>query len=127
MSYDLLLQYLPSLLIILTIFTFGLASPGPATLMILGTAMSRGRASAVALSFGVVTGSLFWGCVAAFGFVAAIKASASLFTAMKVAGGLYLFYLAFRSWRLAFGVRRSAFGVDAQHIRASQNRYDCKL
>jgi threonine efflux protein len=101
MSYDLLLQYLPSLLIILTIFTVGVASPGPATLMILGTAISRGRASAVALSFGVVTGSLFWGCVAAFGFVAAIKASASLFTAMKVAGGLYLFYLAFRSWRSA--------------------------
>ncbi len=77
------------------------SSPGPATLMILGTAISRGRSSAVALSLGVVTGSLFWGCIAAFGFVAAIKASVGLFSAMKVAGGLYLFYLAFRSWRSA--------------------------
>jgi len=104
---DLLILYLPSLLVILTIFTVGVASPGPATLMILGTAMSRGRSSAVALSLGVVTGSLFWGCVAAFGFVAAIKASTSLFTVMKLAGGLYLFYLAFRSWRSALTVNHS--------------------
>ena len=101
MTYDLLILYFPSLLVILTIFVVGVASPGPATLMILGTAMSRGRASSVALSLGVVTGSLFWGCIAAFGFVAAIKASAALFTVMKLAGGLYLFYLVFRSWRSA--------------------------
>ena len=107
MNYDLLILYLPSLLVILTIFTVGVASPGPATLMILGTAMSRGRSSAVALSFGVVTGSLFWGSIAAFGFVAAIKASASLFTAMKLAGGLYLFYLAFRAWRSALTTSHS--------------------
>ncbi len=110
MSYDLLLEYLPSLFLILTIFTVGVASPGPATLMILGTAISRGRSSAVALSLGVVTGSLFWGCIAAFGFVAAIKASVGLFSAMKVAGGLYLFYLAFRSWRSAL-TSNSSFQV----------------
>lgn len=107
MTFELLGQYLPSLLAILAIFTVGVASPGPATLMILGTAMDRGRSSAVALSLGVVTGSLFWGCVAAFGFVAALKTSAGLFTAMKVAGGLYLFYLAIRSWRSALTPTRT--------------------
>lgn len=101
MTYEVLIQFLPNLLIILTIFTIGVASPGPATLMILGTAMSRGRTSAIALSLGVVAGSVFWACIAALGFVAAIKTSANLFTAMKIAGGLYLFYLAFRSWRSA--------------------------
>jgi threonine/homoserine/homoserine lactone efflux protein len=105
--FDLLGHYLPSLLAILAIFTVGVASPGPATLMILGTAMDRGRSSAVALSLGVVTGSLFWGCVAAFGFVAALKASASLFTALKLSGGLYLLYLAFRSWRSVLTPGRS--------------------
>lgn len=101
MTADLWTQYLPGLALILSIFTIGVASPGPATLMIMGTAMSRGRPSAVALSLGVVTGSMFWGCFAAFGFVAAIKASAELFTAMKLAGGCYLLYLAFKSWRSA--------------------------
>ena len=119
MNYDLLILYLPSLLVILTIFTVGVASPGPATLMILGTAISRGRSSAVALSLGVVTGSLFWGCIAAFGFVAAIKASASLFTAMKLAGGLYLFYLAFRAWRSALTTSHS---LEVQSTKAMSLR-----
>ena len=101
MTSELLATYYPSLLIILTVFIVGVASPGPATLMILGTAMSNGRSAAVALSLGVVTGSLFWGLIAAFGFVAALEASAGLFIGMKIAGGLYLFYLAFRSIRSA--------------------------
>lgn len=101
MTYELIAEYLPNLIVIVTIFTVGVASPGPATLMILGTAMSRGRASAIALSFGVMTGSIFWASVAALGFVAAIQTSASLFMAMKIAGGVYLFYLAVRSWRSA--------------------------
>lgn len=106
MTYELLIQFLPNLLIILTIFTVGVASPGPATMMILGTAMSRGRTSAIALSLGVVVGSVFWACVAALGFVTALKTSASLFTAMKIAGGIYLFFLAFRSWRSALTAGR---------------------
>ncbi|MEQ9246713.1 MAG: LysE family translocator, partial [Nitratireductor sp.] len=60
MAADLWTQYLPGLALVLSIFTIGVASPGPATLMIMGTAMSRGRPSAVALSLGVVTGSMFW-------------------------------------------------------------------
>ena len=92
---------LSGLLVILTIFTVGVASPGPATLMILGTAMARGRGPAVALSFGVVLGSMVWASVAALGFVAALKASATLFALLKLAGGLYLLFLAVKAWRSA--------------------------
>ncbi|WP_119309166.1 LysE family translocator [Cohaesibacter haloalkalitolerans] len=101
MTYDQLITYLPALLPILAVFSVGVASPGPATLMILGTAMSQGRSTAIALSFGIVTGSLFWGGVAAFGLVAAMKASAGFFMVLKLAGGVYLIYLAVRSWRSA--------------------------
>jgi len=102
MSNDTLWQYLPNLLVILSIFTVGVASPGPATLMILGTAMARGRPAAIALSCGVLLGSMVWACIAALGFVAALKASTTLFTALKLAGGFYLIFLAARSWRSAF-------------------------
>lgn len=102
MMTDTLWEYLPNLLVILSIFAVGVASPGPATLMILGTAMARGRASAVALSCGVVLGSMFWASVAALGFVAALKTSATLFMALKLAGGFYLIFLAAKSWRSAF-------------------------
>lgn len=122
MTYETVATYLPGFLIILTIFTVGVASPGPATLMILGTAMSRGRRTAVALSLGVVTGSAFWGCVAALGFVTAIKASVSLFTAMKVAGGLYLLYLAFRSFRSAL-TEKSSLQLQATSTESLKRNY----
>ena len=102
MMPDTLWDHLPNLIAILAIFTVGVASPGPATLMILGTAMASGRAPAVALSFGVVLGSMAWASIAALGFVAALKSSAALFVALKLAGGLYLTFLAARSWRSAF-------------------------
>ena len=101
MTPDTLWQYLPNLLVILSIFTVGVASPGPATLMILGTAMASGRAPAIALSCGVVLGSMVWACIAALGFVAALKTSSTLFLALKLAGGFYLIFLAAKSWRSA--------------------------
>ncbi|MCM5552921.1 LysE family translocator [Pleomorphomonas sp. NRK KF1] len=102
MTADTLWQYLPNLLVILSIFTVGVASPGPATLMIMGSAMAKGRAPAVALSCGVVLGSMVWASIAALGFVAALRTSATLFVALKLAGGFYLLFLAAKSWRSAF-------------------------
>jgi threonine efflux protein len=97
--------YLPNLLLILSVFVVGAASPGPATLMIMNVAAREGRAAGVILSLGIVTGSVFWAWVAALGLVAALKTSVLFFTAMKMAGGLYLLFLAFRAFRSA--IRKS--------------------
>lgn len=113
MMADMLWQHLPNLLVILSIFTVGVASPGPATLMILGTAMAKGRAPAVALSCGVVLGSMVWALVAALGFVAALRTSAALFTALKLAGGSYLLFLAVKSWRSALTTSTAAAQTSA--------------
>jgi threonine/homoserine/homoserine lactone efflux protein len=102
MTPDTLWNHLPNLVAILAIFTLDVASPGPKTLMILGTAMASGRVSAIALSLGVVLGAMAWAFVATFGFVAALKASEVLFMALKLAGGLYLIFLAAMSWHSAF-------------------------
>jgi threonine efflux protein len=56
--------YLPNLLLILSVFVVGAASPGPATLMIMNVAAREGRAAGVILSLGIVTGSVFWAWVA---------------------------------------------------------------
>ncbi len=101
MPHEIILHYLPDLLLILSVFVVGVASPGPATLMIVNVAAREGRAAAVLLSLGIVTGSIFWACIAALGFVAALKTSVLFFTAMKVAGGLYLLFLAFKALRSA--------------------------
>lgn len=101
MPADPLSLYLPNLLLILSVFVVGVASPGPATLMIMNVAAREGRAPATLLSLGIVAGSAFWGCIAAFGFVAALKASVLFFTVMKIAGGAYLLFLAFKALRSA--------------------------
>ena len=101
-------EWLPNLLAVLSIFTIGVASPGPATLMIVGTAMGHGRSQAVALSIGVVAGSMVWAAVAAAGFVAALETSATLFTALRLVGGLYLLVLAVKALRSALGVEPKA-------------------
>lgn len=57
---------------------------------IMGVAMSKGRASAITLARGVVTGSMFWAILAATGISTILTAWASAIFAIKVAGGLYL-------------------------------------
>ncbi|MEZ6011664.1 MAG: LysE family transporter [Hyphomonas sp.] len=101
MLLDLTRLYLPDLLLILSVFVIGVASPGPATLMIMNVSARQGRLAGVSLSLGIVTGSIFWACVAALGFVAALKTSVVFFTIMKISGGAYLLFLAFRALRSA--------------------------
>ncbi len=77
------------------------ASPGPATLAIAGAAMNRGRYCALALATGVLTGSLMWSTLAAFGLAAILHTNVWLFEILRVCGGLYLLLLAFKSLRSA--------------------------
>ncbi|MCA0963209.1 LysE family translocator [Salipiger bermudensis] len=89
------------LLPVFAAYLIAIASPGPSTLAIMGVAMHQGRPRAVALALGVVTGSLFWAVLAASGISTALTAYAEAIFAIKVAGGLYLLYLAWKSARSA--------------------------
>lgn len=77
------------------------ASPGPSNMAIMGTAMRDGRRPALALAAGVVTGSLFWAILAATGVSAVLTTYAQALVALKIAGGLYLLWLAFRAGKSA--------------------------
>ncbi|WP_343560790.1 LysE family translocator [Kiloniella sp. b19] len=81
------------------LFVLAAASPGPATLMIMGTAMKQGRQAALFLSSGIICGSLFWAAFAAFGLLALLEISEQLFQVLKYVGGGYLLYLAFKNLR----------------------------
>lgn len=87
---------------ILAISVIALLSPGPAVLVITGTALSRGRAQALFVAFGVMTISLCWSATAAFGLAAIMLAHAWVFEAVRLAGGVYLLFLAWRAARSAF-------------------------
>ncbi len=77
------------------------ASPGPSNMAIMGTAMRDGRLPALALWAGVITGSLFWAILAATGMSAALAAYTQALFVIKIFGGVYLLYLAFRAGRSA--------------------------
>src|SRR5258705_11071158 len=73
--------YLPGILLAYATFFIGIASPGPNVLAIIGTSMSVGRRSGIALALGVAAGSFCWAMLASY---------AAAPTVLKIAGGLYL-------------------------------------
>lgn len=90
-----------NLLLILGAALVAVASPGPATLAIAGTAMQQGRPRGLALAAGVTTGSFIWSVSAAFGLAAIMMANAWVFELIRYVGAGYLLYLAVRSARSA--------------------------
>ncbi len=76
-------------------------APGPDNLMVLGLGMARGRRQGVAFGLGCALGCLNHTLLAALGVSALIAASAVAFTALKIAGGLYLLWLGVQSIRNA--------------------------
>ena len=90
------------LLLVYIAYIIAVASPGPSNMTIMGVAMSQGRAPAIVLAFGVVTGSLSWATLAATGVAAVLATYAQALFFIKIAGGLYLLYLAYKSARSAF-------------------------
>ncbi|MDD5334349.1 MAG: LysE family translocator [Rhodoferax sp.] len=82
-------------------YLVGAGSPGPSNMAIMGMAMSAGRKPALWLTAGVVSGSLFWGALAALGVSQVLATFTTGLIVMKVVGGLYLLWLALKSARAA--------------------------
>ncbi len=76
-------------------------SPGPSNMAIMATAMSSGRRQALCLAAGVLTGSMTWGILAAAGVSSILMAYAGAIQILKIVGGAYLLFLAFKALRSA--------------------------
>ncbi|MHC8308673.1 LysE family translocator [Pseudomonas sp. GT1P32] len=96
MSFD-----LHHLLLVFTAYIVGAASPGPSNMRIMGIAMHQGRKPALLLAAGVISGSFFWGSMAATGVSAILAQFAQALIALKIVGGIYLIYLAIKAGRSA--------------------------
>lgn len=90
-----------NLLAIFLVSSVALLSPGPAVLAIISTALSQDRTRALCLAAGVMTASLMWSAAAAFGLGAIMFAHAWVVETVRILGGLYLLFLAYRSARSA--------------------------
>lgn len=74
-------------------------TPGVDMALVTKNALLHGRAAARATALGVNLGIFLWTLAAALGLAAVIAASAAAFTAIKLAGALYLVYLGVRALR----------------------------
>ena len=113
--------YLPGILLAYSAFLLAIASPGPNILAVIGTSMSVGRQSGISLALGVASGSFTWALLTVFGLSAILATYASALLLIKIFGGLYLLWLAYKSFKSAAlkhdiearelaGGRRTPFG-----------------
>jgi len=77
------------------------AMPGPGQFYVAGRTLASGRGDGLASCMGTAVGGFVHVAAGAIGVSTLIMASATAFTLLKVAGGLYLLYLGFQTWRAA--------------------------
>ncbi len=73
-------------------------SPGPAVLLAARTSLREGMARGVWLSVGIGLGACIWALAALLGLAVLFKLAPALMTALKIAGAVYLLYLAWKMW-----------------------------
>lgn len=95
------LSYLPYIWPAYMAYLVTILSPGPANLAIMTTAISQGRRAGLIIALGVFCGSLTWACAAALGLAAVLRTYAVALEIIKIVGGLYLLYLAWKAFKSA--------------------------
>lgn len=111
------------LALVYSAYILGAASPGPSNLAIMNVAVSRGRAPAVATALGVLGGAMCWAVLAATGLTAVLTSFAYSLILLKLLGGCYLLYLAFKSARSMFASDATAQGSAMVPESASRLQY----
>lgn len=88
-----------ALLSILGALLVGAISPGPSFVFVVRTAVAQSRLEGLAAALGMGVGACLFGILAVVGLRTLMAEGGWLFMLLKIAGGLYLIYLAWRIWR----------------------------
>ena len=91
--------------------------PGPAVMYIVTRSATLGRTAGLVSVLGIHVGTLVHVVAAVIGLSAVLAASATAFTAVKLAGAVYLVWLGFQALRSAGGSVDPAEGVAAASLR----------
>jgi threonine/homoserine/homoserine lactone efflux protein len=108
--------YLPGLVMAYSAFLLAIASPGPNVLAVIGTSMSIGRNSGMALAMGVAAGSCCWSVLTVAGLSAVLARYADVLVAIKIFGGLYLLWLAYKAFKSA----SLAYDIEVKELSGGQ-------
>jgi threonine/homoserine/homoserine lactone efflux protein len=93
------MEIIAALLGILGVMSLGIMSPGPSFVLVARTAVGSSRADGLATAIGMGVGALFFATLALLGLQAVLLSVPTLYMALKILGGVYLFYLAVVIWR----------------------------
>lgn len=99
-------EHLHDLALVYGAYIVAAGSPGPSNMAIMGVAMHFGRHYGLMFAAGVITGSIFWAVLAALGISVVLASYAYAVTIIKLAGGSYLLYLAWKSARSALSAEK---------------------
>ncbi|SAK48105.1 lysine exporter protein LysE/YggA [Caballeronia temeraria] len=88
-----------AVLAILFSLLLGAMIPGPSFVIVARNAIGISRADGLATALGMGVGGIFFGGVALAGLYTLLVAVEWLYVALKVAGGVYLIYVASKIWR----------------------------
>lgn len=92
MTLDLILAFNLALLA-------AIASPGPAFLMSIRTSLAKGRAAGVRLGIGLGLMASLWTLAALLGLQSVFVLVPWAYTAVKMAGAVYLLWIAYNTWK----------------------------
>jgi threonine/homoserine/homoserine lactone efflux protein len=84
---------------ILAALLIGAMSPGPSFLVVARNSIGLSRRDGLATALGMGAGSVFFSGVALVGLYSLLAAVGWLYLTLKIAGGLYLIYVAVKIWR----------------------------
>ncbi|TWB38515.1 LysE family translocator [Nitrospirillum pindoramense] len=90
---------LASLIPILVALLLGAMSPGPSFVLVTRTAVGQSRRNGLAAAAGMGVGGTLFGTLALLGLTALLTQVVWLNMVLRLAGGLYLLYLALRMWQ----------------------------
>lgn len=76
-------------------------SPGPAVLMSARTGLTEGLRIGAFLAAGIGVGGVIWASAALFGLALLFELAPALLWALKISGGLYLLWMAWKMWTTA--------------------------
>lgn len=96
----------PSVILAFAVATVVLAiTPGPDMALQMSRAINYGRSHGLATAAGAMTGIFVHTCLVAFGISVLIVAAPAAFLVLKIAGALYLLWLAFQAITQGGGLR----------------------
>ncbi|WP_341248576.1 LysE family translocator [Cupriavidus pauculus] len=94
-------------------------APGPDNIFVLLQSAMHGTRAGLTVVLGLCTGLVVHTAVVAVGLAALLAASAVAFTVLKIAGALYLVYLAWQAFRAPVG----EIGKSDMPVRAGRHMY----